>query len=116
MASDEPVRWGILGTGNINRKLVAGARQSPRSEIVAVGSRTIERARAHAAELAIPRAHGSYGDLLADPDVEAVYISLPNSLHHPSRPANTSCARSRTPAARPRWTRRSTSPSVPAST
>jgi xylose dehydrogenase (NAD/NADP) len=83
MASGEPVRWGILGTGNINRKLLAGARQSEHLEVIAVGSRTVERARAHASEHRIPRAHGSYDELLEDGDVEAVYISLPNSLHHP---------------------------------
>jgi xylose dehydrogenase (NAD/NADP) len=77
------VRWGILGTGRINRKLIAGAGQSDAVEIVAVGSRGQERAAAFAAEHGIPRAHGSYEDLLADGAVEAVYISLPNSLHHP---------------------------------
>jgi len=78
-----PVRWGLLGTGRINRKLIAGATQSDAVEVVAVGSRGQERAAAFAAEHAIPRAHGSYEELLADEAVEAVYISLPNSLHHP---------------------------------
>jgi predicted dehydrogenase len=78
-----PVRWGILGTGRINRKLIAGAGQSDALEIVAVGSRGPERAAAFAAEHGIPRAHGSYEELLSDEVVEAVYISLPNSLHHP---------------------------------
>jgi xylose dehydrogenase (NAD/NADP) len=77
------VRWGIVGTGRINRKLIAGASQSDALEIVAVGSRGQERAAAFAAEQGIPRAHGSYEELLADETVDAVYISLPNSLHHP---------------------------------
>jgi xylose dehydrogenase (NAD/NADP) len=76
------VRWGILGTSGINRKLLAGARLSRQVEIVAVGSRDRERGARFAAEHRIPTVHGSYEDLLADPRVEAVYIPLPNSLHH----------------------------------
>ena len=77
-----PIRWGLLGTGNITRKLLIGARQSDEVVVVAVGSRTDERARSFAAANGIGRAHGSYEALLADPEVDAVYISLPNSLHH----------------------------------
>jgi predicted dehydrogenase len=77
------VRWGILGTSGINRKLLAGARLASGVEIVAVGSRDHERAVRFAAEHRVPSVHGSYEDLLADPHVEAVYIPLPNSLHHP---------------------------------
>jgi predicted dehydrogenase len=79
----EPIRWGLLGTGGINAKLLAGAHDSAEVDVVAVGSRTAERAAAFAAANGIPRAHGSYEALLADPDVQAVYIMLPNSLHHP---------------------------------
>jgi predicted dehydrogenase len=79
----ERMRWGILGTGGINRKLLAGARQSTAVEIVAVASRDPQRAAAFAAEHGIPRSFGSYEALLDDRDVDAVYISLPNSLHHP---------------------------------
>lgn len=79
----EPVRWGILGTGGITRALLRGARRTEAVQVVAVGSRTPDRAAEYAAEHDIARAHGSYEALLADPDVEAVYISLPNSLHHP---------------------------------
>ena len=79
----EPVRWGILSTAGINRKLLAGAAQSDRLEIAAVASRSRERSSAYAREHAIPRAYGSYEELLADPAVEAVYIPLPNALHHP---------------------------------
>ena len=64
-------------------QLLAGARRTTAVEVVAVGSRTVERAAEFAAEHGIARSHGSYEALLADPDVEAVYISLPNSLHHP---------------------------------
>jgi D-xylose 1-dehydrogenase (NADP+, D-xylono-1,5-lactone-forming) len=79
----EPVRWGILGTGGITAKLLAGARRSPSVEVVAAGSRAPATAEAYAARHAIPVAHGSYEALLADPSVEAVYIATPNSLHHP---------------------------------
>jgi predicted dehydrogenase len=79
----EPVRWGILGTGGITRALLRGARRTDAVDVIAAGSRTQERAEEYAHEHGIARAHGSYESLLADPDVEAVYISLPNSLHHP---------------------------------
>ena len=75
------VRWGFLSTARINRLVLAGARESDRVDVVAVASRERERAEAYARENGIERAHGSYEDLLADPDVEAVYISLPNSMH-----------------------------------
>jgi len=82
MTTPSPIRWGLLGTGDITRKLLAGARRSSEVVVTAVGSRTLERARDFAAANDIPRVHGSYEDLLADPEVDAVYISLPNSLHH----------------------------------
>jgi D-xylose 1-dehydrogenase (NADP+, D-xylono-1,5-lactone-forming) len=78
-----PVRWGVLSTALITEKVLAGARQSEEVDVVAVGSRDAATARAFADRHGIPRAHGSYDDLLADPDVEAVYVPLPNSLHHP---------------------------------
>jgi xylose dehydrogenase (NAD/NADP) len=75
------VSWGFLSTANINDKLLAGAAGSDRVDVIAVASRDTERAEAYARERGIERAYGSYEDLLADPDVEAVYISLPNSMH-----------------------------------
>jgi len=78
-----PIRWGLLGTSRINLKLMAGASLSENAEIVAVGSRSAETAEAFAATHGIARAHSTYEGLLADPDVDAIYISLPNSLHHP---------------------------------
>jgi predicted dehydrogenase len=78
----DKLRWGILSTADIARgKVVPGMRTSPRSEVVAIGSRDEARARAAAAELGIPRVHGSYEALLADPEIDAVYIPLPNHLH-----------------------------------
>jgi len=75
------VSWGFLSTANINDKLLAGAAGSDRVDVIAVASRDSARAEAYARERGIKRAYGSYEELLADPDVEAVYISLPNSLH-----------------------------------
>jgi len=75
------MRLGLLSTANINRMVIAGARASSDVEIVAVASRDSARADAYAREHGIPRAHGSYEALLADPGVEGIYISLPNSMH-----------------------------------
>ncbi len=74
-------RWGILSTAHINRLVLAGAALSDEAEVVAVASRDRARAEAYAAEHGIPRAHGSYEALLADAEVDAVYVSLPNALH-----------------------------------
>ena len=71
----------MLSTAAINGALVAGARASGVAEVVAVASRDAKRARAQADELGIARAHGSYEALLADEEVDAVYVSLPNSMH-----------------------------------
>jgi D-xylose 1-dehydrogenase (NADP+, D-xylono-1,5-lactone-forming) len=79
----EPVRWGILGTARINTKWLAGARGTPTAEVVALGSRSRERGEAFAETHGIPRVHDSYEALLGDPEVEAIYDSLPNALHHP---------------------------------
>jgi len=76
-----PVRWGVLSTADINRKLLAGAALSADVEVVAVGSRDLGRAQAFAARHGIPTAYGSYEELLADPSVEAIYNPLPNTLH-----------------------------------
>ena len=76
------LRWGILSTANIaTEKVIPGIRRAARNEIAAIASRDGETARRVADRLAIPRAHGSYEALLEDPDVDAVYIPLPNHLH-----------------------------------
>jgi xylose dehydrogenase (NAD/NADP) len=76
------VQWGILGTGDINRKLLRGARLSDAVDVVAVASRDKQRAAAFAHDNDIPRSFGSYEAMLDDPDVDAVYICVPNALHH----------------------------------
>jgi D-xylose 1-dehydrogenase (NADP+, D-xylono-1,5-lactone-forming) len=75
------VKWGFLSTADINRKLIPGAHASEKVELLAVASRDKRRAEAYADEWEIPRSYGSYEDLLADPEIEAVYISLPNTMH-----------------------------------
>jgi len=75
------VKWGIVSTADINRKVIPGAQASDKVELVGVASRSRERAEAYASEWGIPRAYGSYEALLDDPEIEAVYISLPNTLH-----------------------------------
>ena len=77
------MRWGLLSTADINRAILAGARETEEATVVAVASRDRSRAEEYAREHGIERAHGSYESLLEDPDVDAVYISLPNSLHVP---------------------------------
>jgi xylose dehydrogenase (NAD/NADP) len=73
--------WGIISTAHINRLVLAGARGSDRVDVVAVASRDRAKVDAYAREHGIERAYASYEALLADPDIDAVYISLPNSLH-----------------------------------
>lgn len=74
------LRWGILGVARINRSLIPSLK-ADRHALVAIASRERARAEAAAREWGIPRAHGSYRELLADPEVDAVYIPLPNALH-----------------------------------
>src|SRR6266567_466979 len=78
---DAAVKWGILSTADINRKVIPGAHASEKVELIAVASRDLRRAEEYAREWEIDRAYGSYEALLEDDDVEAVYISLPNTLH-----------------------------------
>ena len=76
-------RWGILSTARIAERIVEGARLSQDAQIVAVGYRDHKPAQAQAYQHRDPRLHGSNEDLLADPEVDAVYIPLPNSMHVP---------------------------------
>lgn len=76
------VRWGVLGVAAIaTKKVIPGMQKGERTEIVAIASRDLNRARQAARQLAIPKAYGSYEELLADPDIEAIYNPLPNHLH-----------------------------------
>ena len=77
----QKVRWGIISTAMINDVVIAGIRKAARSELLAVASRDGTKAKSYAEKRSIPRAYGSYDEMLADTDIDAVYISVPNTLH-----------------------------------
>ncbi|MEA4943913.1 MAG: Gfo/Idh/MocA family oxidoreductase, partial [Propionicimonas sp.] len=79
-ASAPPLQWGVLAPGGIAHSFVRSARSFTRQRFVAVGSRSPERAQAFADEFEVPKAYGSYEALVADPDVQAVYVASPHSL------------------------------------
>jgi D-xylose 1-dehydrogenase (NADP+, D-xylono-1,5-lactone-forming) len=81
MTDIAPVRWGVLGTADITERVVPAMAKSELTDVVAIASRTQKRAETTARALGVPRAYPSYSELLADPDIEAVYIPLPNFLH-----------------------------------
>src|SRR6185503_15247769 len=75
------LRWGVLRAGKIAARFSAAVGARTRGEIVAVGSRDADRARAFADRHGVPRAHGSYAALVADDSVDAVYVASPHSEH-----------------------------------
>ncbi len=77
----DPIRWGILGTGNIAHQFARGLRSVPDAELVAVGSRNQPSADQFAAEFNVPTRYGSYDALAVDPQVDAIYISTPHPFH-----------------------------------
>lgn len=78
----DQIRWGVLGTASIaKRRVVPAIQQARNGRVMAVASRSEEKARAFADELNLPKAYGSYEALLGDPDIDAIYIPLPNSEH-----------------------------------
>ena len=81
--ANKVLNWGLLSTARINRALIPPLRASKRNQLLAVASRAQASADNYAKEWKIPRAHGSYEALLADPEIDVVYISLPNHLHAP---------------------------------
>jgi predicted dehydrogenase len=81
VVTNQVVRWGILSTAKINAALIGPLQAAVRSRLQAVASRDSGRAAAYAVEHHIPKAYGAYEELLADPEIDAVYISLPNSMH-----------------------------------
>lgn len=78
------INWGVVGTGNIAHKLASDMQFVEDGRLFAVASRSHERADIFAAEFEIPKAYGSYQELAADPDVDAVYIATPHQDHYPS--------------------------------
>ena len=79
----QPLRWGFLGASRIGRKALAPAMLAAGQTLVAVGARDLSRARDFADAFAAPRAYGSYAEVIADPEVQAVYIALTNEQHLP---------------------------------
>lgn len=78
------VRWGIVSTAKIGtEKVIPAMQQGNCCEIMAIASRDLQRAQQAAAQLGIPKAYGSYEELLADPEIDAIYNPLPNHLHVP---------------------------------
>lgn len=75
------IRWGLMSTARINNQIIPAIRNSSRGELLAVASRRKMKARKYARQNQIPTAFGSYEDMLASSDVDAVYVSLPNHLH-----------------------------------
>jgi len=82
LPADRPVRFGILATGKIARGFVAALDLVPDAEAVAVGARRLESAQEFAGTFGIGTAHAGYADLVADPDVDVVYVASPHALHH----------------------------------
>jgi predicted dehydrogenase len=80
----KPVKWGIISTANIGvGKVIPGMMKSQELEVAAISSRSLKKARSAAMELGIAKSYGSYEEMLADPEIEAVYNPLPNHLHIP---------------------------------
>ncbi len=75
------IRWGIIGAGNIARSFAQDVHSLPDAEMLAVASRSVEKAKQFASDLNIPRAYGSYIDLVSDPDVNIVYVATPHVFH-----------------------------------
>src|SRR5437762_1916588 len=84
MVKQDKVKWGVLGVASIaTKKVIPGMQKGEWSEIAAIASRDLKKAKEAARKLGIPKAYGSYGELLADTEIEAVYNPLPNHLHVP---------------------------------
>jgi len=79
--ADPRVRWGLVSTARINERVIPCIRNSPRCELLAAASRLETVAVNYAQKWQIPRAYGTYEHLLADPDIDTVYLSVPNALH-----------------------------------
>jgi xylose dehydrogenase (NAD/NADP) len=81
MAGSKRIQWGLLSTAKINKAVIEPIRRSKKSQLLAVASRSQDRATEYAKTWEIPRFYGSYEAMLADPDIDVIYNSLPNSLH-----------------------------------
>lgn len=79
--SKASIRWGILGTGAIAQAFAQGLKALPDAQLAAIGSRSLKTAQQFAAALDVPKAYGSYEDLVSDPDIDIVYIATPHQRH-----------------------------------
>src|SRR5205085_11944503 len=77
-----PIRWGVIATGGIAHAVTTDLTAMDDAEVGAVGSRALERAEAFTTQYAIPRAYGSYDEVIADADVDVVYVATPHAQHH----------------------------------
>ena len=84
IAADQPIRWGIIGTGGIAAAFAADLKLLRDAQVVAVGSRSQESADNFGSRFGIPRRYPTYEQLVQDPDVDAVYVSTPHPWHHPN--------------------------------
>ena len=76
------VKWGVLGTANVAAwGTIPGMKKSESCELYAIAGRSLEKAERYKAEFGFQKAYGSYDELIADADVQAIYIPLPNNLH-----------------------------------
>src|SRR5215470_11313658 len=75
------IRWGIIGTGAIAKKFATGLNAMTDAKLVAVGSRSQKTAEEFAAQFRVSRSHGSYGELVNNPEVDAIYVATPHSCH-----------------------------------
>jgi predicted dehydrogenase len=82
-AAAPALRWGVLGTGWIAERFVGSLRRHTRQQLLAVSSRDADRSAAFAGRHGLPRAYGSYEELVADPEVDVVYVATPHPAHHP---------------------------------
>jgi predicted dehydrogenase len=78
----EIIRWGILGCGRIARKFAADLALVKDARIMALGARHIDHAREFAKDFPAPHVYGSYEELVADPEVDVIYVATPHALHH----------------------------------
>ena len=76
------IKWGVLGTAGIAKGCtIPGMKQAENCELYAIAGRSLEKANAFKEEFGFEKAYGSYDELIADPEVEAIYIPLPNTMH-----------------------------------
>jgi ornithine cyclodeaminase/alanine dehydrogenase-like protein (mu-crystallin family) len=82
-ASEAPIlRWGILGSGWIAERFIESVRAHTKQDIVAVGSRSKDRAEEFASRMALKRAYGDYEEFVAADDLDVIYVATPHNLHH----------------------------------